>query len=166
MIKMAGVDYESLADAPGMSCVLFISGCKHNCKGCHSPKTHNFNYGIELTDEVINKINSEIDTRPFLNALVLSGGDPMYSANELLPILDKIHIPNNNLWCYSGFIFEEIIKDKQMLALLKRCKYLVDGEFEIDKRDITLQFRGSTNQRIINVQESLKQDKIVLYKED
>lgn len=148
MIRLAGWDYESFADAEGVSCVLFISGCKHNCKGCHSPQTHDFNYGIEITDEVINKINAEIDKRPFLNALVLSGGDPMYSAKELLPILNKIHIPNDNIWCYSGFTLNEIQANPDMSALLDRCTHLVDGMFDINKRDITLNFRGSSNQII------------------
>lgn len=146
MIKLSGIDYESFADAEGVSFVLFISGCKHNCKGCHSPQTHDFNYGIELTDKIIDKINSEIDKRPFLNALVLSGGDPMYSAKELLPILDKLHIPNNNIWCYSGFTLKEIQADSNMSALLDRCTHLIDGMFDIKKRDITSKFRGSRNQ--------------------
>lgn len=148
MVRLAGFDYESFADAEGVSCVLFISGCKHNCVGCHSPQTHDFNYGIELTDEVIETINAEIDKRSFLNALVLSGGDPMYSAKELVPILDKIHIPNNNIWCYSGFTLDEIKANPDMTALLNRCTHLIDGMFDISKRDITLKFRGSSNQII------------------
>ncbi len=148
MIRLAGYDYESFADAEGVSCVLFISGCGHHCVGCHSPKTHDFNYGLELTDEVIKKINKEIDKRPFLNALVLSGGDPMYSAKELITIIPKIHVPNGNIWIYSGFTFEEIVQNPDMKALLDKCSHLVDGMFELDKRDITLRFRGSSNQRI------------------
>lgn len=148
MLRLAGYDYESFADAEGVSCVLFFSGCGHNCKGCHSPQTHDFNYGLEVTDEVIEKINQEIDKRPFLNALVLSGGDPMYSAKEILAILPKIHVPHNNIWCYSGFTIEEIKENKNMSELLDKCSCLIDGMFEIDKRDITLNFRGSSNQRM------------------
>lgn len=148
MIHLAGVNYESFADAEGVSCVLFISGCAHHCPGCHSPQTHDFSYGIELTDSVINQINYEIDRRPFLNALVLSGGDPMYSARELLPILDKLHVPKGNIWCYSGFTIEEIQADADMSALLNRCNHLIDGPFIIELRDVTLPFRGSSNQRL------------------
>jgi anaerobic ribonucleoside-triphosphate reductase activating protein len=148
MIRLAGVNYESFVDAEGVSCVLFISGCRHNCKGCHSPQTHDFNYGLEITDEVISKINAEIDKRPFLNALVLSGGDPMYSAKELISILSKLHIPNNNVWCYSGFTLKEIQTDSDMTALLNKCTHLVDGMFDITKRDVSLNFRGSSNQNI------------------
>ena len=142
---------------------MFISGCKHNCVGCHSPQTHDFNYGIEITDEVIEKINAEIDKRPFLNALVLSGGDPMYSAKELLSILPKLHIPNNNIWCYSGFTLDEIKANPDMMALLKECTCLVDGMFDIKKRDITLKFRGSSNQRIIDVKRTLDSNEVVLW---
>lgn len=142
---------------------MFISGCKHNCVGCHSPQTHDFNYGIEITDEVIEKINAEIDKRPFLNALVLSGGDPMYSAKELLSILPKLHIPNNNIWCYSGFTLDEIKANPDMMALLKECTCLVDGMFDIKKRDITLKFRGSSNQRIIDVKRTLDNNEVVLW---
>ena len=148
MAKLAGYDWESFADAEGISCVLFFSGCLHNCKNCHSPQTHDFNYGLEITDEVINKINEEIDKRPFLNALVLSGGDPMYSAKEILELLHKIHIPNNNIWCYSGFTLEQIQQNPDMSALLDKCSHLIDGEFDINKRDITLAFKGSSNQNI------------------
>jgi anaerobic ribonucleoside-triphosphate reductase activating protein len=148
MVRLAGFDWESFADAEGVSCVLFISGCLHNCEGCHSPQTHDFKYGIEITDKVIEHINSEIDKRPFLSALVLSGGDPMYSAKELIPILSKIHIPNNNIWCYSGFTLKEIQSNPDMAALLNLCTHLVDGQFEIEKRDITLNFRGSSNQNV------------------
>ena len=148
MIRLAGWDCESFADADGVSFVLFFSGCRHNCVGCHSPQTHDFNYGIEIDDKLIEKINSEIDKRPFLNALVLSGGDPMYSAKELLPILDKIHVPNNNIWCYSGFTLKEIQTNPDMSELLNKCTHLIDGMFNIKKRDITLKFRGSSNQII------------------
>lgn len=165
MIKLSGWDFESFADADGVSCVLFVSGCNHNCAGCHSPQTHDFNSGIELNDDLIKMINREIDKRPYLNALVLSGGDPMYSAKELVPVLNKLHIPNQNIWCYSGFTLEEILSDSDMTELLQKCNVLVDGMFDITKRDITLRFRGSSNQRIIDVKKTMMQNKIVLWDE-
>lgn len=148
MPNLCGLIYESFVDAIGVSCVLFISGCNHNCPGCHSPQTHSFDSGEPLDDSLIERINNEIDNRPYLNALVLSGGDPMYSAKELVPIIEKLHIPKGNLWCYSGFTIEEIQSDPDMAALLAKCNYLVDGPFEINKRDITLKFRGSSNQYV------------------
>ena len=145
---VAGVDYESIKEAVGVSCVIYISGCRHNCRGCHSPQTHNFEFGVPFTEELLNEINEEIDKRPFLNALVLCGGDPMYSAKELIEVIPKLHIPNDNLWCYTGFTLQEVKEDCYMSKLLSLCNVLIDGKFELDKRDITLEFRGSTNQKI------------------
>lgn len=148
MLHIAGVNYESIADADGVACTIFFSGCKHYCSGCHSKDTWDFNYGIPVSEELIKNINEEIDKRPFLSALVLSGGDPMYSAKDILKILPKIHVPNNTIWCYSGFLLEEIQADDQMKKLLDKCNVLIDGKFEIDKRIINAGFFGSSNQRI------------------
>lgn len=148
MLRISGVNYESIADADGVACTIFFSGCKHYCNGCHSKDTWDFNYGIPVSEELIKNINEEIDKRPFLSALVLSGGDPMYSAKDILKILPKIHVPNNTIWCYSGFLLEEIQADYQMKKLLDKCNVLIDGKFEIDKRIINAGFFGSSNQRI------------------
>lgn len=148
MLHIAGINYESTADAEGVACTIFFSGCKHFCNGCHSKNTWDFNYGKEVSNELIDAINCEIDKRPFLSALVLSGGDPMYSAAEVKKFIQKIHIPNNNVWCYTGFLMEQIIKNYKMNELLNLCNVLIDGQFEIEKRDITLSFRGSSNQRL------------------
>ena len=147
MLHIAGIDYESIADADGVCCTLFFSGCKHHCPGCHSPDTWDFNYGKPVDQDLINEINRQIDKRPFLNGLVLSGGDPMYSAKEICELLPKLHIPNGNIWCYSGFTIEEILVNPEMKTLLDKCFVLVDGPFKIEQRDITLKFRGSSNQR-------------------
>ena len=163
MLHIAGVNYESFNETEGVSCVIFFSGCKHRCYGCQSQDTWDFNYGQLVTDELIEKINYEIDKRPFLSSLVLSGGDPMYSAEEILKILPKLHIPNNNICCFSGFNYEEIIQDETMKKLLSKCNMLIDGKFDISKRDITLRFRGSSNQRIIDVKKSLESGQVVLW---
>lgn len=148
MLHIAGVNYESIADSDGVSCVIFFSGCKHFCNGCHSKDTWDFNYGIPVSDELAITINNEIDKRPFLSALVLSGGDPMYSSSEVLEFISKIHIPNNTIWCYSGFLIEEIQQNSEMKKLLDKCNILIDGQFEIEKRVINSGFYGSSNQRI------------------
>ena len=118
MLHIAGINYESTADAEGVACTIFFSGCKHFCNGCHSKDTWDFNYGKEVSNELIDTINCEIDKRPYLSALVLSGGDPMYSAAEVNNFIQKIHIPNNNVWCYTGFLMEQIIKNYEMKELL------------------------------------------------
>lgn len=164
-VYIAGIDYESIVDAEGVSCVIFFSGCRHNCAGCHSPKTHDFNYGKLLDKEYIEEINSEIKKRSFIRSIVLSGGDPMYSAKEILKVLPKIETKGKSLWCYSGFTYEQIIRDKDMYELLSKCNVLVDGKFELENRDISLRFKGSSNQRIIDIAKSIKENKIVLWNE-
>lgn len=151
MLYLSGVDYESLADGSGVRCVLFVSGCKHDCPGCHSPKTHDFENGEPVTPELIRQINEEIMKRPFLSGITLSGGDPMYSAYEVCELLEQLEIPNDNVWIYTGFTLDEIYSNANMMRLLIKCNVLVDGCFEQDKRDVSLRFRGSTNQRIIDL---------------
>ena len=160
---LCGVNFESMVDGEGVRAVLFISGCLHNCPYCHSPQTHSFTYGVEVNQELIDDINAEITKRPYISGITLSGGDCMYSPVETLKLIKKINIPHNNIWCYTGFTFEQLIKNNNQLQLLKRINVLVDGRFEYSKRDITLAFKGSSNQRIIDVKQSLKQGEIILY---
>ena len=160
---LCGVNFESMVDGEGVRAVLFISGCLHNCPYCHSPQTHSFTYGVEVNQELINDINAEITKRPYISGITLSGGDCMYSPVETLKLIKKINIPHNNIWCYTGFTFEQLIKNNNQLQLLKHINVLVDGRFEYSKRDITLAFKGSSNQRIIDVKQSLKQGEIILY---
>lgn len=176
---IAGIDYESFADGPGVRAVLFISGCYHKCKGCHSPETHSFTYGTLVTDELIDKINEELIKRPFLSGITLSGGDPMYSYKEIYELLNKLYIPKNNIWMFTGFEWEHLLhynrKETEInsiyggaiapIDLIKRCEVIVDGPFVEELRDITLKFRGSKNQRLIDVKKTLENNKgeIILY---
>lgn len=144
-LHIAGVNYESLADAKGMSTVIFFSGCKHKCKGCHSKDTWDFNYGQEVTDDIINIIREEIKKRPFVKTIVLSGGDPFYLSNEVNEFLDKLNLPNYCIWAYTGFTIDQLTEEDQ-IKLKNKCDYIVDGPFIQEKRDITLVFRGSSNQ--------------------
>lgn len=162
---LSGINYESLVDGEGMRTTIFVSGCLHNCPKCHSPQTHSFTYGREVSTELIDKINKEMDKRPFLSGITLSGGDCMYSAVETLKLIKNLHIPKNNIWCYTGFTFEELVANPNQFNLLKRINVLVDGVFDDTRRDITLLFKGSTNQRIIDVNQSLKTGQIVLWQD-
>lgn len=155
-LHISGVSYESIADSPGVSCTIFFSGCRHFCVGCHSKDTWDFNFGELATDEIAKMISSEILKRPFITSIVLSGGDPMYSPLEVIKFIKKLPINNKKIWCYSGFTIEEILEDKDKLELLKMCDVIVDGKFEMSKRNITLPFRGSENQRVIKVGDYLK----------
>ncbi len=148
-LHLAGVCYESIADAEGVATTIFFSGCNHHCRGCHSPQTWDFAYGKEVTDELIAEIRSEILKRPFVKTIVLSGGDPFCSATEVLKFLDKLNLPDYTVWGYTGYNIEDLRQaNDDRRKLLDRCFYIVDGPFKIDKRDITLKFRGSSNQHI------------------
>ena len=165
MVRISGIEYTSLVDGPGIRTTIFVSGCKHNCPGCHNASTHDFSAGVPLDDTYADEIISNIKNDPLVQGVTLSGGDPMYSADDLLDITSRIRaLPNiSSIWIYSGFCYEDIIKDYSMLNLLRLCDVLVDGEFHIHDKDLTHTPRGSNNQRIIDIQKSLSQYKIVLY---
>lgn len=155
-LHLSGLCYESLADGAGVRAVIFVSGCLHKCPNCQSPMTHDFTAGKHVTEEMVKNINEELKKRTFLAGITLSGGDPFYSSLNVIKLLDDLYVPHNNIWAYSGFTFEEIKRDPRMRKLLERVDILVDGMYIEEKRDITLRFRGSSNQRIIDVRSSLK----------
>lgn len=148
-MNYSGFIEESLVDGEGVRSVLFVSGCKHCCKGCHNPETWDFNNGDEFTKEIEDKIINIVKNNPLIDGLTLSGGDPMYSEKELIPFLKrfKLELPDKNIWMYTGFHYEDI-KDSK---IFKYIDVVVDGPFILEKRDIGLKFRGSSNQRIINI---------------
>ena len=164
-MNIVGVNFESIADGEGVRVVIFCSGCLHNCKGCHNPTSHSFTVGREFTNALQSKIISYIKNTPFISGITLSGGDPMYNAKELLPFVQRIRneFPNKTVWIYSGFTYHEILKDNDMLELLKLCDVLVDGRFIIEQRDITLPYRGSRNQNIIDINKSINSEEVVLW---
>lgn len=155
---------DSIVDGPGLRMVIWTQGCKHNCKGCHNPQTHSLDGGYEVdTKEIIDKMAS----LKLQQGITLSGGEPFLQPAALAEIAKEAHNINLNVWSYTGFTLEELIDKKNPLyfenmELLKYVDVLVDGKFEIDKRDISLLFRGSSNQRIIDVKKSLKYKTAVL----
>ena len=155
---------DSIVDGPGLRMVVWTQGCKHNCKGCHNPQTHSLNGGYEVdTKEVIDKMAS----LKLQQGITLSGGEPFLQPLPLAEIAKEAHKINLDVWSYTGFTFEQLIDNNNPLyfenmELLKYVDVLVDGKFEIDKRDISLLFRGSSNQRIIDVKKSLKYKTAVL----
>lgn len=158
-IKIMGIAHNSVVDGVGIRDVIFTAGCPHHCHGCHNPETWNINNGRDyIIGDIIKELNTHCD-------LTLSGGDPFVQAKQLAELVleyKKVK-PSLNVWAYSGYTFEEIIIDPIKLELLKQCDILVDGKFEIDKKIRGLKFRGSSNQRIIDVQESLKTNQVVLW---
>lgn len=149
------------ANGLGIGNVLWVSGCNHHCPQCHNPQTWDINSGELFTEDTL-KILLEKLKRPYIKRLTFSGGDPLHPLNRecIGKIAEKVKekLPHIKLWCYTGYKLEEI-KDWKYL---KYIDVLVDGEFEFEKRDITLAFCGSSNQRIINVQRTLNEGKIVL----
>lgn len=162
-IRLAGIAYESLVNGPGMRRVYFSQGCKHNCKGCFNPDTHDFNSGKEMDmDELI---EDAVDN-PFLKGITFSGGDPLERAEEFAYMAKAFKNAGLNIWCYTGYVFEEVLemmeKDKNIRELINNIDVLVDGRFEIDKKDETLKFRGSSNQRLIDIKSSIRENSIIV----
>ena len=165
MTNIIGINFESIVDGDGVRVVIFFSGCNHHCKGCHNPETHDFNAGRLFSTELQKQMAEYVRETPFISGVTLSGGDPMYSAESIIPFLKELKSlsPASTIWVYSGFTYEEIVADPSMRELLQMCDVLVDGPFILEQRDITLSYRGSRNQRIIDVQASQKAGEIVLY---
>lgn len=161
-LRIAGVVKESIVDGPGIRFVIFTQGCPHNCKGCHNPESHDFNGGYIIKTK---KIIDEIKKNPLLKGVTFSGGEPFLQPEPLLQIAEEIKKLSLDCIIYSGFRFEELIKksekDNNILRLLKACDYLVDGKFVEDLKSIELRFRGSSNQRIIDLKKSFKNNYVV-----
>lgn len=162
-INLSGIAYESLVNGPGMRRVFFAQGCKHNCKGCFNPDTHDFNGGEERDmDELIKDTLSN----PILRGVTFSGGDPWEQADKFAYMAKAFKDKGLDIWSYTGYTFEYIIKNKDgrfgWNDLLNNIDVLVDGKFEEEKMQDGLKFRGSINQRIIDVKKSLSSNEIVL----
>ncbi len=160
-----------IANGKGIRVSLFVSGCTHHCKGCFNPDTWNFNFGKEYTKETEDSIIEALSS-DYIEGLSLLGGEPFEPQNQptLVALLKRIRkeLPNKNVWCYSGYTFEELSGQKESraftentLEMLSMIDVLVDGEFVEELKDISLKFRGSSNQRIIDVKQSLKANTII-----
>lgn len=163
-INIAGVVEESYTDGLGIRYAIFVQGCSHKCKNCHNPETWQFNGGVKYD---IDTLVSEILENPLLDGVTISGGDPMYQPVEVLELVNKIREQSKlNIWLYTGFTFEECLENTEMAAILNKIDILVDGEYKEENRSLHLRFRGSSNQRIINVPETLATGKVVIYIDD
>lgn len=161
-----------IANGEGVRVSLFVSGCTHRCEGCFNPETWNFCYGREFTQETEKEILNALSP-DFINGLTLLGGEPFEPQNQraLVPFLKKVReqYPRKNIWCYTGYLFdEELLKDSRARCevtdeMLSMIDVLVDGEFRQELKNITLKFRGSENQRIINVKKSLEAGEVISY---
>ena len=164
-IRIAGYVDDSIVDGPGIRFTIFTQGCAHHCFNCHNPETWAFDKGKDVDiDELISKIKRN----PLLQGITLSGGDPLYQVNACLELVKKVKELNSDLdiIIYTGFTFEELAinfkKNNDLLSLLKLSDVLIDGKYEDSLRDLTLRFRGSSNQRVINLKKTFLEEKIVL----
>lgn len=171
-MNYAEIKNYDIANGPGVRVSLFVSGCTHHCEGCFNEMTWDFNYGSPFDESAQERILEYLEP-DYIAGLTLLGGEPLEYANlqALLPFVQKVRekYPQKDIWCYTGYRFEEDILDKlcklwdNMYKFLTYIDVIIDGEFILAQKDISLQFRGSANQRIILVQESLQSGEIVLW---
>ncbi|MFT4106939.1 MAG: anaerobic ribonucleoside-triphosphate reductase activating protein [Lacrimispora sp.] len=171
-MNYAAIKPNDVANGPGVRVSLFVSGCTHGCPECFNQEAWDFQYGQKYTPEIQEKILGYLD-RNYIAGLSLLGGEPLHPANqkEVLSLAEavKSRFPEKTVWCYTGYDFErDILGDmasryEETSRLLRCIDVLVDGKFEVAKKDLTLRFRGSSNQRLIKVPESLASGKIVVW---
>lgn len=154
-IRIAALVNDSIVDGPGLRYAVYTQGCTHHCKGCHNPQTHDPKGGRETDTGIIWR---EIEENPLLSGITFSGGDPLLQPLPLAELAEKAHEKGLSVWCYTGWTWESLMRksDPDMMTLLKNVDVLVDGPFLLDQRTLDLPFRGSKNQRLIDVAESLR----------
>jgi anaerobic ribonucleoside-triphosphate reductase activating protein len=160
MLRIAGIEKESITDGVGIRYTVFTQGCKHKCLGCHNPETHDINGGYDIA---IDEIIEDLKSNPLLDGITLSGGDPFFQAKECTELLVRIRkeLKHLNVWAYSGFTFEQLLRNKDMREMLDLVDVLVDGRFVLKRRTLESRFKGSENQRIIDVRKSLENNKVI-----
>lgn len=160
-VRISGIVQESIIDGKGLRYTIFTQGCPHRCKGCHNPQTHNFHSG---TEREIQAIYQEICQNPLLSGITFSGGEPFCQPTPLAKLAEMVHKKGLNVTTYTGYTLEQLctINTPDMQALLKQTDILIDGKFILEQKDLSFLFRGSRNQRIIDVKQSLKQNTVVL----
>lgn len=160
IVRVAGVVNESVTDGPGLRSVIFFQGCRHQCRGCHNPQTWSFEGGTEYE---LHDLLRQMPDSPLIKGVTLTGGDPFYQAQAAAVIARDFKRRGKDVWGYTGFTWEELIaeNDPDRMTLLRQCDILVDGPFLQAQRDLDLPFRGSKNQRIISVAESLNAGQVI-----
>ena len=172
-MNYADIKFPDIQDGDGIRVSIYVSGCHFHCKECHNKEAWDFNFGKKFTNETIEYI-MEILKKPYVSGLSLLGGEPLEPVNQigLLPLVKmaKEQFPNKDIWCWTGYNFETDIlqnmykTNETTKELVKYIDIMIDGQFEIENKITDLKFRGSTNQRKIDVQESIKQEKLVRMK--
>ena len=156
------IDHCDMLNGEGIRVSLWCSGCSLHCKGCQNPQTWDFNSGIPFDTDALNELYEALD-KPYIQGLTLSGGNPMDNLPEVLHICRTVKekFPNKDIWLYSGYTFEELQQSQVAMCVLEYVDVLVDGPYIEEQRNISLPWRGSTNQRVIDVQQTISQGKVV-----
>ena len=154
-----------ISNGPGVRISIFMQGCTFNCKDCFNPETHDFNGGKEFTEETIERV-LELSNEEYIEGLSILGGEPLHpkniaSSTELAKRF-KEKYPNKTIWVWSGYNFEKDLKDKEIIDYID---VLVDGKFDTTLKDYSLKWKGSSNQRVIDIKKSIKKDKVILYED-
>lgn len=161
-LRLAGVIRESIVDGPGIRMTVFTQGCPHHCKGCHNEQTWDFSGGYESSTE---RILEEAQKDPILRGLTFSGGEPFAQAENMAILAKEAKALGYDIFCYTGYTFEKLCSEfenhPEYKELLSYCDWLVDGPFVLEKRSLMTKFRGSTNQRILDVKKSLECNKAI-----
>ena len=171
-MKYADIKTADVANGKGVRVSLFVSGCNHHCKGCFNSQAWDFNYGKDFTENEIEQILEELN-HSYVAGLSILGGEPLEHVNQqgLLPLVKKVKekFPEKNIWCYTGYTFDKDVTKNmfenwpETRELMKYIDVIVDGKFEEENKNLNLKFRGSSNQRIIDVPSSLKVHKVIPY---
>ena len=162
-LQIAGIVRESIVDGPGIRFTVFCQGCPHHCPGCHNPQTHPFDGGQQAG---VSRLVEEIRKNPLLQGVTFSGGEPFCQPGAFAALADEVHTLGKDVFCYSGWTLEELWQkaetEPDVGELLQKIDYLVDGRFVLSERDLTLRFRGSRNQRVLDMKKSRAAGKAVL----
>ncbi len=163
-IRLASnIQIDSIVDGEGIRAIIWTQGCPHNCLGCHNPQTHDFNGGFEVD---LNELKKEINELELVDGITFSGGEPFFQPKACAELAKTAKKRGLNVWSYSGFTIDELLKmsktNQDVLRFLENLDVLVDGKFMLEFKSYNSVFRGSSNQRIIDVEKSLKKNKAIL----
>lgn len=161
-IRIAGIVQDSIVDGQGIRMTIFTQGCPHHCPGCHNAHTHDPQGGREVT---VAEIIEQMRSNPLLDGVTFSGGEPFEQIEAVKHIAHEAHRLRLNVWCYTGWTWEQIMQDPRKRGLLAYIDVLVDGRFDLKLRSFELKWRGSKNQRVIAVEESLFKNEVMLWEE-
>lgn len=177
-INYHNITHDDMNNGDGLRVVLWLSGCSHHCYNCQNPQTWNPNNGIQFDESAKKEIFNEL-SKDYISGITLTGGDPLYESNlnNVLSLIKEIRtsFPEKTIWLYTGYSYSDIFRGQSSCLsqeglnnfkrreIIKLCNIVVDGEYIDEQKDLTLKFRGSKNQRVIDIQQTLKQGKVVLY---